>query len=83
MQDKEKRDPNRKWFHGSVWHYDFVRGANKKSYGLHVNIFQLCLIIYGTDSPLFAPAADEAGASRSKGGASPKGKSKAATTGAL
>ena len=47
VQEKEKRDPNRKWFHGSVWHYDFVCGANKKSYGLHVNIFQLCLIVYG------------------------------------
>mmetsp|Transcript_14867 Transcript_14867/g.39759 ORF Transcript_14867/g.39759 Transcript_14867/m.39759 type:complete len:344 (+) Transcript_14867:621-1652(+) len=47
VQEKEKRDPNRKWFHGSVWHYDFVCGANKKSHGLHVNIFQLCLIVYG------------------------------------
>jgi|EP00966_Prymnesium_polylepis_P213489 hypothetical protein len=47
VRDKENRDKNRKWFHGSVWHYDFVRGDNKKSYGLHVNIFQLCLIVYG------------------------------------
>ena len=37
-------------FHPTRWHYDFVRGANKKSYGLHVNIFQLCLIVYGVSS---------------------------------
>ena len=47
IRDKENRDNNKKWFHGSVWHYDFVLGANKKSFGLHVNIFQLCLIVYG------------------------------------
>ena len=59
VQEKEKRDPNRKWFHGSVWHYDFVCGANKKSYGLHVNIFQLCLIVYGvktTAPPSVSPS---------------------------
>ena len=66
VQDKEKRDNNRKWFHGSVWHYDFVRGANKKSYSLHVNVFQLCLIVYGvhdstattsSQTPAAAPSA--------------------------
>ena len=56
VRDKENRDPNKKWFHGSVWHYDFVRGANKKSYGLHVNIFQLCLLVYGVNSETSAAA---------------------------
>ena len=56
VRNKENRDPNRKWFHGSVWHYDFVRGANKRSYGLHVNVFQLCLIVYGVSSASAAAA---------------------------
>ena len=44
---KTDRDSSKKWFHGSVWHYDFMLGANRKSYGLYANIFQLCLIVYG------------------------------------
>ena len=57
------RDPNKKWFHGSVWHYDFVKGANRKSYGLHANVFQLCLIVYGIDTT--TPATPAAGRLRS------------------
>ena len=37
----------RRWFHGSVWRYDFVMGANRKSLGLDVNILILCLIVFG------------------------------------
>jgi len=46
-RDKNDREKAKKWFHGSVWHYDFMLGANHKSYGLYANIFQLCLIVYG------------------------------------
>jgi len=46
-REKTERDTSKKWFHGSVWHYDFMLGANHKSYGLYANIFQLCLIVYG------------------------------------
>ena len=35
------------WWHGAVWHYDFVLGANGKSFGLDLNILILCLIVYG------------------------------------
>jgi len=52
IREKGERDRSRKWFHGSVWHYDFVLGANRKSLGLYGNIFQMCLIVYGS-----APAA--------------------------
>ena len=50
VRDKEHRDKSKKWFHGAVWHYDFVRGANHKSFGLYSNIFQMCMIVYCIDS---------------------------------
>ena len=34
-------------FHGAVWHYDFVMGANRKSYGLDINILICCIIVFG------------------------------------
>ena len=61
-REKKNRENSKKWFHGSVWHYDFVKGANKKSNGLHVNIFQLCLIVYGVESAAAAGAATPAAA---------------------
>ena len=67
VREKANRETAKKWFHGSVWHYDFVKGANKKSYGLHVNIFQLCLIVYGVESPAAAGAATPAAAATKKG----------------
>ena len=32
------------WWHGSVFHYDFVMGANRKSPGLDMNILICCLM---------------------------------------
>lgn len=60
VREKEQRDASKKWFHGSVWHYDFVLGANRKSFG-----FQLCLIVYGVASPV-ATTSSPAPASTSK-----------------
>ena len=37
----------RRWFHGAVWRYDFVIGANRKSFGLDVNVLIMCLICFG------------------------------------
>ena len=48
--DVRESDPNKRsksWFHRSVWHYDFVMGANHKSFGLKVNAFICNLIVYG------------------------------------
>ena len=48
--DVRESDPNKRgksWFHGSVWHYDYVMGANRKSFGLKVNTFICNLIVYG------------------------------------
>ena len=45
----------RRWFHGSVWRYDFVMGANRKSFGLDVNILILCLIVFGVKEEDQAP----------------------------
>ena len=41
---------DKSWFHGSVWHYDFVMGANSKSPGLDMNMLMVCLICFGTHS---------------------------------
>ena len=38
---------DKSWWHGAVWRYDFVEGANKKSPGLDVNILVCCLIAFG------------------------------------
>jgi len=67
VREKADRDASKKWFHGSVWHYDFVLGANRKSFGLYGNIFQLCLLlVYGVSSPVAsAAAAGTAGAAKS------------------
>ena len=46
---KEVRDNTRKWFHGAVWHYDFVMGANKRSFGLDGNMLLLCLVCFGVE----------------------------------
>ena len=48
LQEKGDRDPKRKWFHGAVWHYDFVLGQNKLSLGLDLNVLVLALICYGS-----------------------------------
>ena len=64
MREKEVRDNNRKWFHGAVWHYDFVMGANKKSFGLDGNMLLLCLVCFGT---VGTQAAAEAAAKPAKG----------------
>ena len=69
VREKEHCDNSKKWFHGAVWHYHFVMGANKKSYGLHRNTFQLALIVYGVDrsaaaAPTAAPAAAAVGSKR-------------------
>lgn len=48
--DVREADPGKQhksWFHGSVWHYDYVMGANRKSYGLKLNAFICNLIVYG------------------------------------
>ena len=38
------------WWHGAMWCYNFVKGANKESPGLDINILMCCLIVFGTDS---------------------------------
>ena len=48
LRPKGERERARKWFHDSVWHYDFVLGQNKLSFGLDMNILILALICYGT-----------------------------------
>ena len=44
-----ERDRARKWFHGSVWHYDFVLAQNRLSFGLDMNVLVLALICFGTN----------------------------------
>ena len=51
------------WFHGSVWHYDFVQGANGKSPGLDMNMLMCCLICFGIRSVAADAEAGGAGAS--------------------
>ena len=60
--DVREADPNKRsksWFHGSVWHYDFVMGANRKSYGLKMNVFICNLIVYGLSDEDLAVADDK------------------------
>ena len=40
-------DRNKKWFHGAVWHYDFVLGCSDKSLGLDGNMLLLLLLTFG------------------------------------
>ena len=79
IREKADRDASKKWFHGSVWHYDFVLGANRKSYGLYGNIFQLCLLVYGVSSPVASAAA--AGTAQASTAAQSGSKKRAAPTG--
>ena len=65
LREKGERDANRKWFHGSVWHYDFVLGQNKLSLGLDMNILILALICVGSSTP--TAAADSTAAKGSVG----------------
>ena len=44
------------WFHGSVWHYNFVLGTGGKSYGLKLNVFILHLIVFGVTAEHAATA---------------------------
>jgi hypothetical protein len=58
----EDGDRNKKWFHGAVWHYDFVLGVSKESLGLDGNTLLLLLVTFGADPSAedeFAAAADE------------------------
>ena len=59
LREKGVRDNNRKWFHGAVWHYDFVQGANKKSFGLDGNMLLLCLVCFGATEEMPAPKEKE------------------------
>ena len=79
VREKADRDASKKWFHGSVWHYDFVLGANRKSFGLYGNIFQLCLLVYGVSSPVASVAA--AGTSRAAKSPQPRAQKRPAATG--
>ena len=54
---------DKSWFHGSVWHYDFVMGANNKSPGFDMNILICCLICFGVKGGDVAHAGDDAGPS--------------------
>jgi hypothetical protein len=51
---REDGDRNKKWFHGAVWHYDFVLGVSKESLGLDGNTLLLLLVTFGAE-----PTADE------------------------
>ena len=44
------------WFHGAVWHYDFVLGMGQ-SLGLKANVFMLNIIAYGITAEEQAAAA--------------------------
>ena len=37
------------WWHGAVWHYDFVMGSSKESPGLDMNILMICLVAFGVE----------------------------------
>jgi hypothetical protein len=47
---------DKSWWHGAVWRYDFVDGANKKSPGLDINILACCLIAFGEAPGRAVPA---------------------------
>ena len=57
------------WFHGSVWHYDFVMGANGKSPGLDMNMLITCLICFGIKRGTPEPEQERGGASSSSSNA--------------
>ena len=55
---------------------DFVLGANKKSFGLYGNILQLCLIVYGVDSPVSVSSSQAAAITSKSASNAPKFASK-------